>query len=190
MKVELAKRIWENEYKPSIQLLIDNGETSYRPAMILIFCAIEHAYRAIHEIPEKKDCIQDAIGWAMAMSWLYKDKVKSQIPDRLQGAVSGLKQSEYQMREMLFNALKHVGHEHEGIIIGSDESAIFSFGTTYLIDDDGTREVESRSVTLHVPRLWRKFAERLDAQYSRKFNEGVESHDLEWAGFDSNELMC
>ena len=178
MYVKVAKRIWESEYKPSIQLLIDNGEISYRPAMILIFCAIEHAYRAIHEIPEKDACIEDAIHWALAISWLRNDEAKNEIPEGWQGFAAGLERSVTQIREMLFNPLKHVGHEHEGISIEDHDSASLSLGMTYLLVD-GRKEFESQTVTLHIQQLWPQFVGQLDFEYSRAINDSIASHDIE-----------
>ncbi len=165
MSLESAKRIWEEEYKPSIQLLIENGETSYRPAMILIFCAIEHAYRAIHEIPENDRCIEDAIRWALP--YYSTDEVK-QRNDNWHVINERIKREIDRMRESMFNALKHVGIENEGIKIDGSE---FGWHSTLIIGDAISGE-EERSDTFYIQGLWQTVVKRLDEEYSRKINSG------------------
>lgn len=164
MKVEVAKRIWESEYKPSIQLLVDNGDTSYRPAMILIFCAIEHAYRAIKRIPEKNTCIQEAIQWVFPF---YSPKELKGESNSFQDFQGEKLESIDLLREQLFNALKHVGREQKGIEIGSGK---FAFYTTSIVSDIDTGKVTSRTDTFHVHGLWGMTVKRLDEQYSSAIN--------------------
>ena len=179
MKVEVAKRIWENEYKPSIQLLIDNGDTSYRPAMILIFCAIEHAYRAIHEIPEKEHCIEDAIRWAMP--YYSKVELKERADKRIEGTVewekidARIKAEVDPIREDLFNALKHVGKQREGIRIDGD---LFGFMSGWLGMDDVPDEIDSQSFTIHIHGFWEMVVEHIDSEFIRKISGSLEFQEI------------
>ena len=179
MKVEVAKRIWEEEYKPSIQLLINNGPASYRPATLLMFCTIEHAYRAIMGIGRKGKCIQDAIRWAMP--YYSTDELKERASKRIEGGDDWAKidcriEAEVDpIRDNLFNELKHVGIEIDGIKIDGDK---FGFMSGWLGMDNVPNEIDHESFTIHIHGFWEIVVERLDDEYSRAIKGSLDFQEI------------
>ena len=168
MGIETAKRIWDDEYKSSIQLLIDNGEASFRPGALLMFCAIEHAYRAIHCIPEKEPCIQDAIRWAMP--YYSKEELKERAAHQVVGANeweeidTNINTDVDQIRIRVFNSLKHAGASDTGITIDGDR---FGFMSGYFGSEYADKEDRYDSFKIHILGFWDMVASRIDAEYER-----------------------
>ena len=105
-----AKRVWETNYRPSIETLLEKGIDSYQAALILAFCSVEHAYRAIHCFDGKEKIAQDAIRWA---SPYYSEQEAQEIahqqetdPKKVEARIV---EKVFDLRESLFNSLKHEG---------------------------------------------------------------------------------
>ena len=105
--------VWQRNYKPQIELLLDNEREGHHAAIILACASMEHAYRAIHNIPH--DCQKSGIP---KESFLYIMRIWAES-----GGISQGEHFEFQkehiaqeaahaIKNHIFNKLKHAGYLH------------------------------------------------------------------------------
>lgn len=108
---------WRKYYKPMIKLLMKQ-ENGHYAAVILVFCCVEHVYRAINGIPAtcRKDYQHKAIEYVMRV-WTehYNQNVVEMREIQNENMTLYAK---YFLRPGVFNRLKHVGYLTE--IVGEE----------------------------------------------------------------------
>ncbi|MDE2775966.1 MAG: hypothetical protein OXI77_08515 [Chloroflexota bacterium] len=131
--VQEMQNIWHMYYKPCIELLMRQDEGHYA-AFILVFCCVEHVYRAIHGIPAtcRKVCEQEAIEYVQGIWTEYYNPNKTEMRE-----IQNKNMANYAnclLRLGIFNRLKHVGYLTE--IVGEEHDYLKKCAAEQFLKDE------------------------------------------------------